>query len=220
MPTIYVLKCRNNRYYVGKTNRLLEDRISEHFASNGSEWTKRYTPIEVIETKTDADEFDEDKYTKKYMKLYGIDRVRGGSYTQLVLPEYSVLALEKELCSASDLCFRCKRPGHFAGQCYAKTRADGSMIYHEESNDEEYWSCAHCDKEFDCEYEASKHKEACKKRDKKHSFLPKLFNTALKIIDQFLEDEKPKEQACFRCGRTGHYTNDCYARTHANGKKL
>jgi predicted GIY-YIG superfamily endonuclease len=128
MTTIYVLKCEKDHYYVGKTSRPLHTRITEHFRENGSEWTKRYPPIIVVEVKEKADEFDEDKYTKMYMKKYGIDRVRGGTYTQLVLPDYLRMTLEKELCSAQDLCFRCNRSGHFVNQCYARTKADGSPL--------------------------------------------------------------------------------------------
>ena len=216
MPIIYVLKCEKKRYYVGKTIRPLYNRVTEHFTANGNEWTKRYKPIKVLEIKEDADEFDEDKYTKKYMKLYGIDNVRGGSYTQFELPEYSKLTLNKELCSASDLCFRCNRPGHFAGECYAKTKADGSHIYEEEddydeedNSDEDCWCCEYCDKEFSSKYAADKHEKMCNK----------LFTTTLKIVDKLMEEE-PKNAKCFRCGREGHYANDCYARIHVNGKKL
>ena len=128
MPTIYILKCEQNRYYIGKTERSLDSRIKEHFLNNGSEWTRMYKPIKLIKTIPNADAFDEDKYTKIYMKQYGINNVRGGTYTQINLPEYSKRALEKELCSASNLCFRCNRTGHFASECYASKRADGTYI--------------------------------------------------------------------------------------------
>lgn len=88
----------------------------------------KYKSIKVIECIMNADEFDEDKYTKKYMRKYWIDRVRGGAYCQIKLPEYLLYALEKELCNSSDLCFRCNRPGHYISQCYATTKADGSVI--------------------------------------------------------------------------------------------
>lgn len=134
MTIIYVLKCEKDNYYVGKTSRPLHTRITDHFKENGSEWTKRYPPINVVEVKEKADEFDEDKYTKMYMKKYGIDRVRGGTYTQLVLPDYLRMTLEKELCSAQDLCFRCNRSGHFVNHCYARTKADGSPLDDDDNN--------------------------------------------------------------------------------------
>lgn len=35
-----------------------------------------------------------------------------------------------------------------------------------------------------------------------------------------LKKTKPKTNTCYRCGRTGHYTNNCYAKTHISGYKL
>lgn len=150
MSTIYVLQCEKGRYYIGKTNRSVIERLSDHLKGKGSEWTTKYKPINIVETIESTDEFDEDKYTKKYMKLYGINNVRGGSYTQMDLPEYSILALEKELCSASNTCFRCYRQGHFAKDCHAKTKVDGSPIYDSESDyessDSEYEEVFCCEK--------------------------------------------------------------------------
>jgi predicted GIY-YIG superfamily endonuclease len=88
MTTVYILLCQGNRYYVGKTDRPLESRIEEHFTNNGSEWTKRYMPIRVVQVVRNVDGLDEDRYTKIYMRRYGIDRVRGDSYTMCKLPDY------------------------------------------------------------------------------------------------------------------------------------
>lgn len=206
MPTVYVLKCKNKRYYVGKTNRILSDRVVEHFTGNGSEWTRLYNPVKVVECKEDADEFDEDKYTKKYMKLYGIDNVRGGTYTQIVLPEYSMLALKKELCSASDLCFKCNRPGHFAGDCYAKTKADGSAIRNDTLTSKAL-------------VPAPASAPAPPDNDKKGGTLSRVFNVFLKVAEAIVKEDADAGK-CGRCGRDGHSTKDCYARNHTNGKKL
>ena len=146
MTTIYVLLCEGNHYYIGKTERKLE-RIKEHFTNSGSYWTKKYKPLKILETIQSNNKMDEDKYTKKYMLLYGIEKVRGGSYTEIILPEYKLKCLQDELCTMNDLCFRCKRTGHFANQCYAKTTVDRDLIECEdESYDsiENYTSCDRC----------------------------------------------------------------------------
>jgi hypothetical protein len=116
MTTVYVLKLEKGKYYVGET-RNQKRRIIEHFSNNGSVWTKKYKPLEIIETIPDCDRFDEDKYTKMYMQEYGIDNVRGGSYTQMFIGKEQRKLLQKEFQTARRACFKCGKEGHFAKEC-------------------------------------------------------------------------------------------------------
>ncbi len=111
--TLYVLRLCDDKYYIGITNRLLSERLIEHFSNSGSAWTKLYKPLEIMETFSNPDDFDEDKYTKKYMKLYGIQNVRGGSYVKVDLQDYQIKSLEQELCTRENKCFKCGLEGHF-----------------------------------------------------------------------------------------------------------
>ena len=82
---IYILELKNNKYYIGKTNNPTF-RLEQHFNSNlrsGSAWTKKYPPIKVIEIIPNCDNFDEDKYTLKYITMYVVNNVRGGSFCQI-----------------------------------------------------------------------------------------------------------------------------------------
>ena len=117
MSTVYILKLINDKYYVGITNKSVQERFNEHINGRGSEWTKKYKPIEIVESIKNADPFDEDKYTKKYMSQYGIDNVRGGSYTTIELFDYQIMSLEKELCTIQNKCFKCFQYGHYAKYC-------------------------------------------------------------------------------------------------------
>jgi predicted GIY-YIG superfamily endonuclease len=117
MVNIYVLELKNGKYYVGKTNRDIRDRFNEHLLGQGSEWTKKYKVIKVVEIIENQDNFDEDKITKKYMSIYGIDNVRGGSYVSINLMDYQIECLKKELNSSQDKCFKCGNYGHFANNC-------------------------------------------------------------------------------------------------------
>jgi hypothetical protein len=76
-----------------------------------------YKPINVIETIHNCDDYDEDKYTLIYMKKYGIDNVRGGSFSNIELSENDIKTIEKMIISTSDKCFKCKQSGHFARYC-------------------------------------------------------------------------------------------------------
>ena len=128
MVKIYILKLEQGKYYVGKTNKEIEERFNEHLEGTGSMWTNIYKPIEIIETILNGDAYDEDKYTKIYMDKYGINNVRGGSYTSEILKEYQLKSLEDELCTSQNKCFRCLRFGHFANKCYATTNINGIKI--------------------------------------------------------------------------------------------
>jgi cellular nucleic acid-binding protein len=114
---IYVLELLNNKYYVGKTLKNVPNRFNEHATGIGSEWTKLYKPIKIIEQFETNDKFLEDKYTKIYMDKKGIDNVRGGSYTKINLEDWQIKCLELELKTANNLCYKCGKPGHFSNDC-------------------------------------------------------------------------------------------------------
>jgi predicted GIY-YIG superfamily endonuclease len=117
MVTIYVLKLENDKYYVGKTHRGSDIRFQEHISGKGSEWTKLYKPISILETTEHDSAFEEDVFTKKYMMKYGIENVRGGSYTNIVLDDWQIKSLEHEFKSVTDCCFKCGKKGHFVYDC-------------------------------------------------------------------------------------------------------
>jgi len=114
---LYVLKLVKGKYYVGITWKSIQTRINQHKKGKGAEWTKLYEPVDIIESLKTNNIFEEDKYTKMYMNKFGIENVRGGSYSKINLEEYQIKAIELELKSANHLCFKCGKFGHFASNC-------------------------------------------------------------------------------------------------------
>lgn len=119
MLTVYVIELENNKYYIGKTHGT-DTRISDHFNSSGSAWTRKYKPVKVIETISNCDDYDEDKYVLKYMNQYGIENVRGASYSQVVLSDSTIKSIQSRLDGINDRCFNCGQKGHFISQCKVK----------------------------------------------------------------------------------------------------
>jgi predicted GIY-YIG superfamily endonuclease len=216
MPSIYILRLEEGKFYVGKTENVAK-RFQEHLAGTGSAWTRKYKPIALEREIPNASPFDEDKYTKEYMAKHGINRVRGGAYVEVHLPEYQYDALETELRNAANVCTRCGRAGHFVKDCFATTDISG-LVFEDSSSDEEvyqptavYTKCAVVKKVIQQKQFTPVHTQSAivKKVIQKKQEAPT--QVVKKVI------QKKQNDSCFRCGRVGHFANTCYASTHAKG---
>jgi len=241
MTNIYILKLQHGKYYVGKTNNI-KQRKQQHINGTACSWTKKHPPILVEQIIPNASDFDEDKYTKEYMAIYGIDNVRGGSYVTDELDEVQHYTVQKEIWGAKNLCTQCGRNGHFVKSCRAKTDVNGNSLV--------YYECEYCKEDFDTEELCENHERYCKSKktikiktcfdcgetghnanectNKEETFncryCDKEFETQKGAI--FHENVHCKNKnvnaykssvTCYRCGRDGHKLTDCYAKTDVDG---
>ena len=93
-PVVYVLKCEQDKIYVGMTMNL-NLRIAQHWAGQGAQWTKRYKPLELIQVVAFGSKNLENKMTLLYMKEWGAENVRGGSYVQANISAKTCKAAEE-----------------------------------------------------------------------------------------------------------------------------
>ena len=141
MILLYVLSLSNGKYYIGKSQQF-EVRLGQHIGGGGSSWTKKYKPKKVVET-IEGDDGDEDKMTLRYMKKYGIDNVRGGSFCRITLSVSDRETLEKMLNTIRDMCYHCNKEGHFSSKCPNKDSFISNKTFRGKSN-KKIITCKRC----------------------------------------------------------------------------
>jgi hypothetical protein len=150
--SIYILKLSGGKYYIGKSTNV-NKRYEQHLAGKVS-WTAKYKPESIVSIIENPSPFDEDKITKEYMNMHGIDNVRGGSYSLVNLSDSQKDHLQKEIWGANGLCLRCGRGSHFINDCYAKYDSHGNQL-----NYTTRIICFACGKEghyaYDCSFSES-----------------------------------------------------------------
>lgn len=236
MVVIYVLRCTSNKYYVGKSDTILE-RITDHFHTNGSAWTKKYKPLDVEKIMSDCDDYDEDKWTLKYMEIYGIDNVRGGSFCRVKLSDDELNIINKMINGSSNKCYNCGNDGHFIGECpnlnkkINITKIINTVPYCElcgrdghHGNDCYAKTDIHgnylidiSDDYDDVYYECWCCEYCGKEFDTKkgatcHENLYCKKKNQVKRNTKKNTSYKKLSNSCYRCGRDGHYADTCYAK--------
>jgi len=96
MDVIYVLRLRNDKWYVGRTSSL-DRRYEQHVKGEGSKWTFLHQPLNIHETRELKSDDDEDLVTLEYMKQYGIYNVRGGTYCAVELKPWDVTKIKEKI---------------------------------------------------------------------------------------------------------------------------
>jgi predicted GIY-YIG superfamily endonuclease len=79
---IYVLKLVDDRYYIGRSQNIVQ-RIEDHFSGNGSIYTKKYKPLNVVEIIEEKSNYDERNKTIEYIEKYTWEKVRGYTWCKV-----------------------------------------------------------------------------------------------------------------------------------------
>jgi hypothetical protein len=127
---IYTLELERGKYYVGKTNIPFAERFKQHCSGEGSAWTREYRPIREVPNSQylSTSTHDEDNTTVDVMIRHGIDNVRGGMYSMMVLSAEDRLSIKRKIASMDNSCQKCFRRSHFAKDCRTRTDKYGDAV--------------------------------------------------------------------------------------------
>lgn len=90
---VYVIECKDtSKFFVIRSNLDPMTIIKE----NPCAFTDKYHRLSIHEIFPSSDPLDEDIITKKYMMKFGIDKVRGGSYSSDDLEDWQIKSLNSE----------------------------------------------------------------------------------------------------------------------------
>ena len=220
MVYIYILQLEKGKYYIGKTTNP-QFRLEQHFSSSGSQYTKLYKPQKVLQIISNCDNFDEDKYTLKYMEQYGINNVRGGSFCELKLDKDHLSTIKKMINGSSDKCYICGETGHFANDC----KQDDNNILEEFENlycnkkNKNKNICDICGREghtsSDCYAKKTINGNVIEEIEGFCcSYCNKFFDSLKGVIcpeNLYCNKKNKNKNTCDICGKVGHKSINCYA---------
>jgi predicted GIY-YIG superfamily endonuclease len=199
---IYVLKCAGGKFYVGETVDV-QQRFAQHLQGEGAgaAWTKKYEAIEVIKSFEMKSMHDETNTALDLMLDHGIRNVRGGPFCAVNLPRHQRQTIKQMLASMMRACYRCKQPGHCASNCPTGATSHQSWLDQDSDDDEP-------------EAPRPRFTFSAPAPDTERPPLPP------SAPEQLIGPRTCDDQACTRCGRTGHGAIQCFARTDINGSSL
>ena len=115
MTFIYVLKLKNDKYYIGEISNFAYNKycvslnatvnikdIHKYFVGH-LPWTDEHLPISIAEFKKRNTDINVNKVTIKYMYKYGIENVRGGKWKNTILTRHQIGVIKSKFCEIPEV---------------------------------------------------------------------------------------------------------------------
>jgi len=238
MIFIYILHCKPDHYYIGKSTDPL-NRFMQHKNVNGGAWTRLHEPMRILRQVPMSSGLHEDQLTEEWMMSKGIDKVRGGMYCQIVLPPHIIDMLRTKLLHAQDACLKCGALDHYVGQCNSYEDGCNASAVTKTKRAPRANTFVYYDIASKTAVVVSRPAPTCYKKRRRNACgrcgrgghhatgcyaRSTVDGDALSSDDECSsEEERPpkrRRNACGRCGRGGHHATNCYARSTVDGDAL
>ncbi len=125
MSYVYILELCNNKYYIGK---LYEIHNLDIILNNSFEWFLYNNIKQIIGIDTYSYDVNEDIYVFKFMSLYGINNVRGGSFNQMNLTFDNTYDLFINIKLEYNKCYLCGKKNHNGDKCKLRYKYDYELL--------------------------------------------------------------------------------------------
>lgn len=95
---IHVINLKGNKWFL-HTSTTSSDKPKQIFQECATlyEYARENRPVTVFESIPFVNTMELNAIVKQYMRYYGVDNVRGGSYSESILPDFMLKTLEVEL---------------------------------------------------------------------------------------------------------------------------
>jgi predicted GIY-YIG superfamily endonuclease len=99
--TMFIMRLENGKYFVD-CSKDPEKAMQEHIEGLGPLWTRIHRPLEIIKRIPFQRAEELDVYVKSAMRTYGLECVRGGTYSNARLKDSDRHALHSEFYSGDE----------------------------------------------------------------------------------------------------------------------
>lgn len=197
---ICVISLDVGKYYICKTNLANFDIQNIYKDNKAKEWIYNYKPRKIIERIHSLDPWDEDKITLKYMDKYGIENVRGGSFSALKLAPEEIVTIRTMIAGAHGKCTICGNTDHYKTNCPITTEFKDYEVIIKDKNDVLLTTSGSQNLTQQPQFEVGEYLT---------SAINNIAITTGNLWSNLFGINTMKQKECLRCGFTGHLTGNC-----------
>ena len=97
MSLLFIIKCQQEKYYLGLSNSFVSIFFKHYENHNNVSWLNIYKPIQIVHIEHFFNLNKLNNCVIYYMFVYGIENVRGGSYSNINLSNEQYVEIHDQI---------------------------------------------------------------------------------------------------------------------------